>query len=263
VTNDDGFQMKLSFYVFDGQPFDLRPAPLDRAWMDASPERFAYRCLPLSIANAHGWEILCPSGFTATWNGNADTNAITITPDAGTKSPAVSHFGSGVLTFHVHGIVRTEPGYDLMVQGPVNAPKDGIAALTGAIETDWAPYSFTMNWLFTRANASIRFAAGEPFCHVFPIRRGALEDVKPELHLLSEAPELKKQYDQWRMKREFFNMDLKRRGSRAQNDKWQKLYHRGLNPDGTPTDVKDHRTRIRLKPFVKSAAFSRSQRPPN
>lgn len=251
--------MKLSVYVLDGQALELRPAPVDRAWMDASSERFAYRCLPLSIANAHGWEILCRCGFTANWNGNADLNAITVTPDVGTTAPAVSHFGSGVLTFHVPCLFRTEPGYDLVVQGPVNAPKDGIAPLTGIIETDWAPYSFTMNWLFTRANAPVRFAAGEPFCHVFPIRRGALEDVTPELHVLSEAPELKKQYDQWQLKRQFFNVDLKRRGSPAQNDKWQKLYHRGLNPDGTPNDVKDHRTRIRLKPFVKSVAFTRSR----
>jgi Family of unknown function (DUF6065) len=31
---------------------------MERAWMDATDQRFAYRCLPLNIANAHGWEIL-------------------------------------------------------------------------------------------------------------------------------------------------------------------------------------------------------------
>ena len=29
-----------------------------RAWMDATPHSFAYRCLPLTVANSHGWEIL-------------------------------------------------------------------------------------------------------------------------------------------------------------------------------------------------------------
>ncbi len=154
-------------------------------------------------------------------------------------------------------LFRTEPGFDLMVQGPVNAPKDAIAALTGIIETDWAPYSFTMNWLFTRPNATVRFEAGEPFCHVFPIQRGVLEKVTPELHTISEAPELKKQYEQWLMKRTFFNLDLKSKGTQAQEEKWQKLYYRGLNPDGTANDIKDHRTRVRLKPFVKSAQYSR------
>jgi hypothetical protein len=56
-----------------------------------------------------------------------------------------------------------------------------------------------------------------------------------------------------------FNSDLKRTGSQAQNDKWQKLYYRGLKPDGKPSEVKSHRTRVRLKPFIKSTAYSRQQ----
>jgi len=32
----------------------LRAAPPSRDWMDRIPERHAYRCLPLAIANAHG-----------------------------------------------------------------------------------------------------------------------------------------------------------------------------------------------------------------
>ena len=56
--------MKLTAYVLDGHSIDLRPAPADRPWMDATHERYAYRCLPLTIANAHGWEILCAEGLT-------------------------------------------------------------------------------------------------------------------------------------------------------------------------------------------------------
>ena len=46
-----------------------------------------------------------------------------------------------------------------------------------------------------------------------------------------------------------FNIDLKQPGSDAQSDKWQKLYYRGLAPDGAPTPAQAHRTRLRLKPF--------------
>jgi len=38
----------------------IRPAEASRPWMDASPDAFAYRCLKLNIANAHGSEILGP-----------------------------------------------------------------------------------------------------------------------------------------------------------------------------------------------------------
>jgi hypothetical protein len=122
--------MKLTAYMSDGHRLNLRPAPLERAWMNATDERFAYRCLPLNIANAHGWEILCPSGFVAAWNGGRGKEAIEIFADEGTTAPAVSHFAHGVLTFHVPCLFQTEPGFDLMVQGPINRPKDSIAPLS-------------------------------------------------------------------------------------------------------------------------------------
>ena len=37
-----------------------------------------------------------------------------------------------------------------MVTGPFNQPKDAIQPLTAIVETDWAPFTFTMNWKFTR-----------------------------------------------------------------------------------------------------------------
>ena len=84
-----------------------------------------------------------------------------------------------------------------------------------------------------------------------------LEEVRPELHIISEEPELKEQYEQWQFNRTAFNIDLKREGTQANSDRWQKLYYRGLNPDGTPNATKDHRTRVRLKPFVKSTPYNR------
>jgi hypothetical protein len=241
--------MKLTAYVMDGHRLDIRPAPVDRDWMDTTGQRFAYRCLPLNIANAHGWEILCNSGFAATWNGGAGLDAIEVVPDPGTTPPAISHFGHGVLTFHVPCLFRTEPGFDLWAQGPVNRPKDGIAALTGVIETDWSPYTFTMNWLFTRADLSVRFDASEPFCHIFLVKRGMLEEVEPELRLLSENAALKQQLDAWTANRERFNVELKQPGSDAQAERWQKLYYRGLDVEQAPAPIDDHRTRLRVRPF--------------
>jgi hypothetical protein len=161
---------------------------------------------------------------------------------------ALSHFGHGTLTFHIPCLFRTEPGYDLMAQGPVNRPKDGIAPLTGVIETDWAPYTFTMNWIFTRPNHEVRFERGEPFCHIFPVKRGELATVQPEIKALSSEPELERQFKLWNESRTQFNAELQRPGSEAQAERWQKLYYRGLSPDGE-TAAEDHITRLRLKPF--------------
>jgi hypothetical protein len=246
-----GGSSKLTAYPTGGQGIDIRPASLERGWMQATAQRFAYRCLPLDIANGHGWEILCRAGFTAIWNGGSGLDAIALEPDPDTSLPASSHFGHGVLTFHVHCLFQTSPGFDLMVQGPINRPKDAIAPLTGIVETDWSPYSFTMNWLFTRPGVAIRFEKGEPYCHIFPLRRGDLETVEPEWRSLSDNPELKSKHDVWSASRNQFNADLRTRGSQAHVEKWQKHYHHGVDLEGRTIAPLSHRTRLRLKPFAK------------
>ena len=210
--------------------------------MDQTPESYAYRCLPLSIANAHGWEILCPSGFVAAWNGGTGRDAIEIFPDEGTTAPAVSHFAHGILTFHIPCLFQTEPGFNIMVQGPINRPKDSIAPLSGVIETDWAPYSFTMNWMFTRPGAAVRFEKDEPYCHVLPVRRGELEAFVPQVRSLSDNPDLKKDYEAWRSGRRDFLTDLQREDSTARDEGWQRSYFRGAG-NNAPN------TRLRLKDF--------------
>lgn len=238
--------MRLVCHPTVADPPELRPAPQGRAWLDELPESYGYRCLPLTIANSHGWEVLCNAPFEATWSGERAKEAIDIRMLADGGLPPMSHFGSGILTFHVGWLFRTPPGLDLWVQGPVNQPKDGIAALTGVIETDWSPYTFTMNWQFTRPNVPVRFAAGEPFCHLFPTPRGLLERVEPEIRELGEDPEFEADYLHWSEARQTFNVDLLNPDSDARKSKWQKDYYRGYTPRGAEADA-DHRVKLRLK----------------
>lgn len=141
--------------------------------MDSTKERFTYRCLPLNIANAHGWEILCPTAFSAIWTGRQTLDAIHIRSKGGKVAPAVSHFGYGVLTFHIPCLFKTYADVDLFVIGPIDRPKDAIAPLTAIVETDWSPYTFTINWQFTRPGARVHFEAEEPFYNIFPIQLGS------------------------------------------------------------------------------------------
>ncbi|MBP1887444.1 DUF6065 family protein [Sinorhizobium mexicanum] len=239
---------ELTAYVLEGHEVRIRPAPLERRWMDRTNQRFAYRCLPLNIANTHGWEILCSTAFSAIWDGRYALDAVRIKTRSDKPPLAVSHFGEGVLTFHVPCIFKTEPGFDLYVTGPINNPKDGIAPLTGIVEADWSPYTFTMNWIFTRPAHRVHFAADEPFCHIFPVKRGALETVTPTLRPLAEAPEIEREYRLWSESRYNFNRDLANPESSAAQARWQKSYFRGELPSGE-SGPGDHRSRLRLRPF--------------
>jgi hypothetical protein len=91
---------------------DIVPGRVERDWMDATTQRFAYRCTPLPIANASGWEILLPMSFAATWNGGPLPSEITISSlDGDPKLAAVasSIFGHGVLSFHPGYLFKTSP----------------------------------------------------------------------------------------------------------------------------------------------------------
>lgn len=244
--------MDFTCYVDPSWQLLIRPAEPTRPWMDDSPESFAYRCLPLNIANAHGWEILCPVDAQASWTGRRGTEDVVIRRRGGaveTGGP-VSLFGQGVLTFHVPALFRTPPGWDLWVGGSPNRPKDGIMPLTGIVETDWAPYTFTMNWLFTRRNHLVRFKAMEPICMVFPVQRGALEAMRPQVKAMSENPELAADFAAWSRSRDAFQAEVTRNPPAKPGDKWQKRYYRGLgmrNEEAHP----EHRSRLRLAPFAR------------
>ena len=56
----------------------IRPASLKRGWMEPTPEADAYRCLPLNVANSHGWEVLSPCSFAAMWDGGPAASSLHI-----------------------------------------------------------------------------------------------------------------------------------------------------------------------------------------
>lgn len=242
--------MELTCYTYDRWDPRIRAASGKRDWMDETPERFAYRCLPLAIANAHGWEILSPCGFRARWNGGQGAEAVEIEIDEGTAHQRlpISLFGQGTITFHVEGILRTSEGWNLWVGGPPNAAKDGIAPLGGVIETDWSPYSFTMNWRFTRPDHWVRFEENEPFCFFFPVQRSALANIEPQIRPIEEALELKAEFEEWDRSRTAFQKWVEETKPSAPAEKWQKLYYRGIRPGGKK-GAADHDTKLHLKGF--------------
>jgi Family of unknown function (DUF6065) len=146
------------------------------------------------IANQSGWELRNPYGFTATWFGQEDGVDVMIVPDkrdAGQLLP-VGHFGSGILTWNLPLLFRTPPGYNLLVRGPANYPKDGVCALEGIVETDWASASFSMSWKLTRKLIPVRFEVDEPICMIVPQRRAELEEFAPELRPIESDEDLQR-----------------------------------------------------------------------
>lgn len=239
----------LKFYALNSLAPKIVPSSHTRPWMDDTSSKFAYRCLPLNIVNAFGWDMLCPFGITATWDGQNLKESIVITadnPEDSLTHLATSHFGHGVMTFHVSYLVKTEEGWDTMVTGPANNPKHGIIPLSGMVETDWLPFTFTMNWRFT-APGSIRFEAGEPICTLIPIPHHLLDNIVPEIHHISDEPELEKEYKEWAQSRSQFITKLHGGDEETKEQGWQKHYFRGHTPWNPENPHEEHKSKLRLK----------------
>ena len=263
----------IAYELYESQNNPLTTAPVDRDWMDASPQRFAYRCLPLAIANQAGWFMHSPATFSAIWDGGPNRDDVriefeapgiprpsnpwaisvdstTITQMAAARDDRItSHFGVGTVTFTLPFLFRTPPGINLWVKGPVNCIKDGVQALEGIVETDWLPSTFTMNWKLTRPNHRVRFEKGEPICMIVPVSRGLAESLSPVLLPIKRDPALLKEYEDWLKSRAEFIQALEVRDPATVKRGWQRDYVLGITKGGAKAP--EHQTRLDLKEFVR------------
>jgi len=250
--------MKLIAYTTTTNPCPLRPANPKRNWMDVAGNKNPYRCLPLSMANAWGWEILSPAKFIAEWDGGMHPKSVKVTLLDGHSAPD-GYFGEGTLTWHAGYIFKTEFPYGMYVTGAPNYPKPNAIPLSGVVETHWLPFTFTMNWRFTQPG-SFSMEIGEPFCQIFPIDMNTFDDMEAEIRTLHEpeAKQLHDDYWDWNASRYEF-LHGQRTGKNGP-ETWQRNYFQGTYPSGekkcpvhTTTDgvpLVSHRTKPNVPNFI-------------
>jgi hypothetical protein len=240
---------KLEAFPTAARPPEIVPGRPQRRWMDRFAGRHPYRCLPLTMANSTGWEILCPMAFTAEWNGGVHNTDITLTPDRphpDFEDVVKSHFSHGVLTFHPGYLFRTPEGWSMWAMGPPNHVKDGIQPLVGLVETDWLPFPFTMNWHFTRPG-KVRFEKGEPFCFITLVKDREVETFDLVQRSLASDVDLAGQYTAWREKRDQFNARLYKGDPETIREAWQRFYFKGEMPDEIGPAPTTHTNKRRMK----------------
>jgi len=231
--------------VWDEQDFDdtiiIEQASVKREWMDQSRDQYAYRCLPLNIANQHGWAVYLKEKFVGQWTGDTSQSLDSVKIYENPKGLASSHFGHGILTFSLPFLIRLEQNYSLFISGAPNHHIDGIQPCSGIYEADWAPYSFTMNWRFTRPNQTVMFTPDDPICFFFPVPRDVVQQTEPIFSTIKDQDdEFVKMYEKFCYDRSNF---IPKPG-----EDWQKHYFKGLYPDGRKCPI-DHKTKIKAEPF--------------
>jgi len=158
-----------------GEGWQLRASPPRRHWMDQS--RHAYHCLPLVMANQWGWQILCPTDVTVTWDGSPNLEGLRVDVAPQYSAAIKSQFGWGIVTFTPPWLFRTPQGWDLYLKGPSNRWKANCVALDGVIETWWLNYTFTLNWKLIEPG-TVFFARGESLGQLLPVPHATFENAQ-------------------------------------------------------------------------------------
>ena len=224
----------------DGTGWDWCWADWQRDWMDVTPSRFAYRCLPVTIANQTGLWVKNPVGFTATWRGSERPGSIDFQFEESAEiwTRWISNeFGAGIITWNSPFLFRTKPaGSRLLVFGPANSFKNNVHPLTAILESDWMTMSFTMNWKIMRPGDPVRFEAGEPLFQTIPLLNNPCADIEDALvtyKKLDDDPDLSRSYREWDQSRKRFREQSK--AGELKPDEWQRDYFLGRDAAGRPS----------------------------
>lgn len=226
----------------------LEPATPKREWMSQTLHNGANRCLPLVIANQAGWMLSCPVRFKATWSGKAAPDSVTFEfpeNEDQAKRQILSIFGSGIISFSIPWLFRTSEGFGLFVRGPTNYFKDNLAPLDGLVETDWAPYTFTMNWKIVKPKTPIWFKQGDPICMIIPYPIALLEQFEAKTAQIDDDAELYDAFLQWREQRK--KQFTKVEAGEPPEKTYRLDYVRGAKPDGTFANA--HWSKLKLARF--------------
>jgi hypothetical protein len=242
MKNIDLFELHKDSHTI----FPIEQADYKREWMDSYPHSFAYRCLPLKIANEAGWLVRSPINFTAEYLD--DTNplgSVKVTipdnEDLIYRSYITSHFGRGVITFSLPYIFRTEYPHCIWARGYPNYYKDNVNFLEGIIETYWLNSTFTYNIRLVEKNKVVSFVKGDPILFLTVVDLATIDHSTITYRSIEENPQLKDDYNTWRTSRSNFNQ------SQRDPKDWQKDYFKGINSNGSVQE--NHYTTI--KTYVK------------
>lgn len=243
----------IAYEIHQSVDMPLVPAPISRPWMDETPQRFAYRCLPLTIANQAGWIISNPSSFCARWNGGLERKDTVLVFDQTPPDGRISSlFGSGTITFNMPYLFRTPKDVNLWVKGPTNWPKHGACPLEGIVETDWTCATFTMNWKLTKPDEMVRFERGEPICMIVPIPRYLLSELHPKKLPLADSSKEHDGFYRWSHDRDEFHRKIETGDRETIKQGWQRDYFQGRDP-GTEA-YPEHQTKLKVCPFENEQA---------
>lgn len=177
--------MKVTLTQTHQNPPTIRQARPRRDWMDDTYKKHAYKCLPMTSANTHGWELVLQQDVVVQLDSPTSVprvlsgEKITHTTDGSKyERPVASQSIIGIVSFDTGWAMQTPEGVSTWITGTPNYFVDGAVPLTASIPTSWWPDPWNMNWKITKLNTPVHFPKGMPFMFFQFYHEGLLPSVE-------------------------------------------------------------------------------------
>ena len=211
----------ITAYKMTNLPTTLEQIKVRRDWMDATFDKHAYRCFPLSTANVIGWGISYPEDIVVEWDGIAGPENYHVKVLQGNQY-CHTDTGNGTVTFISNYVFKTDENTSMLCMQPPNLFIDGAQSLTSVISTSWYNQMFAMAWKITKPNQPVIFKAGTPIVCLLPVSLQKLQD--------TEMIVVDKEFDD-----EYFKQQesyLKMIASKSHSGEWGMFYRDAVDENG-------------------------------
>jgi hypothetical protein len=182
--------IKLSVERYIDSQIIITPMSIKRDWMDATPEKHAYRCFPVTQANMIGWHLSCNEDISFIWNGINDTTSDNVTIIKG-EGNVYTGRGQSSISFNTGLVFRSDENISLFTINPVNYFNEDFETISSLISTSWLDTAFPLAIKARTANKEIIIKAGTPLATIIPISLTALDNTSIEMYDYSDPDRLR------------------------------------------------------------------------
>jgi hypothetical protein len=158
----------ISVEKIPGCLFEISPMSIKRDWMDATSEKHAYRCFPVTQANVIGYSLFCNQDIEFIWDGINDQ-----TPDhiEIISAPEGSYSGRGQssISFNTGLVFRTEKNISVFTINPVNYFNNNFETMSNLISTSFYDNPMPLAIKAKTANEKVFIKAGTPVATIIPM----------------------------------------------------------------------------------------------
>lgn len=207
-----------------------------RDWMDATADKHAYMCFPMTLTNGLGWGISFNKDIRFIWDGldTYEQGHVTILEG---EEFAFTERANATISFKTGLIFRTDKDLSILSMPVPNQFIRGVQTFTILMSTSFYKGELPLAMKVTEPNVEICIPAGTPVAAIIPISLGDLEN-NFELDITEGS-----------MPPEYWD-EMKKYGDLAESKNsvgdWSKMYRDAIDYDGT--SMGSHETKkIKLK----------------